>query len=176
MSEINPVKSGSLGPSNSNSLGPSKSNSLGPTKSNSLGPVNSGNKKVYYSTGRGGAGNIKTGDELPSPKLVPQGSNTPMINQNKFSTGRGGFGNIVKNDDPELTRKLQDVDGKNNLQPTASAKTFSVGRGGAGNVITQQKSNMSHKSDEANLYTISSHGAKTKKKGFLGKVKEIFGA
>lgn len=156
----------------SSELNPSKSNTLGPSKStNSQGS----NKKVYYSTGRGGAGNIKTGDELPSPKLVPQGSNTPMISQSKFTTGRGGYGNIVNNDDPELTRKLQDVDFKHDLKVTPSSKAFSIGRGGAGNVITLQKSSTSTKSEEANLYTITSHGAKiTKKKSFLGKIKEIF--
>lgn len=141
----------------------------------SLSKTNSNlNKKVYYSTGRGGAGNIKTGDELPSPKLVPQGSNVPTLSQPKFTTGRGGYGNIVTNDDPELTRKLQDVDeGKlNNLKsvPSNKAKAFSIGRGGAGNVITKEKSR------DDNLYSVSSHGAKTAKKGFLSKIKEIFNA
>lgn len=62
------------------------------------------------STGRGGAGNIVTSNAKPSPKIVPQGSQTPNILQPVFSTGRGGAGNMCKNVDYKKTRKAQDVD------------------------------------------------------------------
>ncbi|SCU83199.1 LAME_0C04324g1_1 [Lachancea meyersii CBS 8951] len=61
-------------------------------------------------TGRGGAGNIVSSSEKPSPKVVPQGSQTPNLLQPVFSTGRGGAGNMRKNVDQKLTRKAQDVD------------------------------------------------------------------
>lgn len=137
------------------------------------------NKKVFYSTGRGGAGNIKSSDTIPSPKLAPQGSSVPLLHTNKVSTGRGGYGNMVNNDDPELTRKLQDVDGKPNstdLHAVASNKSFSIGRGGFGNVISHTKSSNSQALGDQppNLYTISSHGNRKDKKGILGKIKDIF--
>lgn len=144
-------------------------------------------KQVYYSTGRGGAGNIKRSDQLPSPKLVPVGSNTPHLTTSKVTTGRGGFGNMVDNNDPELTRKLQDVDGEKlskvgsqDLQATNS-KGFSVGRGGFGNVVLNTKSRSSSDNEQQGggmpaLYSVSSHGPKKDKKkgGFLEKIKEIF--
>lgn len=140
------------------------------------------NKKVFYSTGRGGAGNIKSSDTIPSPKLAPQGSSTPQLITSKVSTGRGGYGNMVDNKDPELTRKLQDVDGKSpssDLYAVASNKSFSIGRGGFGNVISRTKSSNSQGTQgladqTPNLYTISSHGNKKDKKGLLGKIKDIF--
>ncbi|SCU79564.1 LAFA_0B03994g1_1 [Lachancea sp. 'fantastica'] len=61
-------------------------------------------------TGRGGAGNIVSSSEKPSPKIVPQGSQTPSLLQPVFSTGRGGAGNMRKNVDKNLTRKAQDVE------------------------------------------------------------------
>lgn len=150
-------------------------------------------KKVYYSTGRGGAGNIQSSSSIPSPKLVPQGSNTPQLLTSKVSTGRGGYGNMFKNDNPELTRKLQDVDGplpsskETDLYAVASNKSFSIGRGGFGNVISHTKSNNSRGSRGSNgsdtlpvnLMTISSHGShiereKNKKKGLIGKFKSLF--
>lgn len=139
-------------------------------------------KKVYYSTGRGGAGNIKSSSELPSPKLVPQGSNTPALTGQKFTTGRGGYGNMVSNDNPELTRKLQDVDGKpseNDLHAVTSNKSFSVGRGGFGNVISNTRSHgSSNGSGSNNLYAVVSNGEKKRKdaekKGLVGKVKSFF--
>lgn len=140
-------------------------------------------KKVYYSTGRGGAGNIKSSNEIPSPKLVPQGSNTPALTTSKFTTGRGGYGNMVSNDDPELTRKLQDVDGKpheSELHAVTSNKSFAVGRGGFGNVISSTQSHgSSNGSGSNNLYAVVSNGEKNskgnpKKKGFMGKMKSIF--
>ncbi|CCE78887.1 Piso0_000921 [Millerozyma farinosa CBS 7064] len=149
---------------------------------------NSKEKKVYYSTGRGGAGNIASSSSLPSPKLVPQGSNTPQLHTAKVSTGRGGYGNMLKNDNPELTRKVQDVDGpansskENELYAVSSNKSFSVGRGGFGNVVTQQNSGGSQGQSDTpvNLATISSHPSnssqveKHKKKGFFHKVLEYF--
>lgn len=115
----------------------------------------------YYSTGRGGAGNITHNKDITiSPKLGPQGSNTPHINSEKVTTGRGGFGNIIKNDDPELTRKLQDVEDKP-IRPTVSSKSF-VGRGGYGNIISDD------------IYTVTSNGKqqqqKPEKKGFFNKI------
>lgn len=136
-------------------------------------------KKVLYSTGRGGAGNFKTSDEIPSPKLVPQGSNTPALTTSKFTTGRGGYGNMVSNDDPELSRKLQDVDGtkEEKLQSVTSNRSFSVGRGGFGNVISNTSKGSSNESGN-NLYTVVSAGEKKarghKKKGLMEKVKGLF--
>lgn len=139
-------------------------------------------KLVYYSTGRGGAGNIKRSSSIPLPKLVPQGSNTPAITQTKFTTGRGGYGNMVENEDPEFTRKLQDVDAKkgkeDDLQAVTSAKSFSVGRGGFGNVVSAENSEGLNGSGSNNLYTVVSKGSKhqEKKKGFVDRLKGFFGA
>lgn len=149
------------------------------------GPNGNKSDKVYYSTGRGGAGNIQASSSIPSPKLVPQGSNTPQLHTNKISTGRGGYGNMVSNDDPEFTRKLQDVDGpispsrENELYAVASNKSFSIGRGGFGNVMSNQRSSHSLSSqDKPALMVISSHGEKLKdepvKKGFFEKIKGFF--
>ncbi|GCF00471.1 hypothetical protein ZYGM_003128 [Zygosaccharomyces mellis] len=62
------------------------------------------------STGRGGSGNIQPAKSDLSPKLVPQGSQTPNILQPVYSTGRGGAGNMRRNVDPRVTRKAQDVE------------------------------------------------------------------
>lgn len=135
-------------------------------------------KKIYYSTGRGGAGNIKSSSEAPSPQLVPQGSNTPKLTTHKITTGRGGYGNMVDNLDPELTRRLQDVDKKNSndLYAVASNKSFSVGRGGFGNVISNTRSNQSEGLGSNNLYAVVSEGEKRnrEKKGLISKVKGLF--
>ncbi|KAH3902635.1 Par32p SCDLUD_000216 [Saccharomycodes ludwigii] len=64
--------------------------------------------KVHYS--RGGAGNITTNSSKPRPKIVPQGSQTPIILSPVYSTARGGAGNMRKNIDPKVTRMSQDVD------------------------------------------------------------------
>ena len=181
--------------SENNVLTPQKSTTFSPQQSNDDGStplqkVTSQNKRVYYSTGRGGAGNIKTSDQLPSPTLIPRGSNTPHLHTAKVSTGRGGYGNMVNNDDPELTRKLQDVDGepaspKDDLYAITSNKSFSVGRGGFGNVISKSRSTDSQKDGNGGngsgaivpeLYTVTSQPEKKvkKKQGFLGKIKEIF--
>lgn len=107
--------------------------------------------KKYYSTGRGGSGNIQSSEDAPSPKLVPQGSNTPKLNNEFVSTGRGGYGNMVKNDDPKLTRKLQDVDSKPDIHPVTSNKSF-IGRGGYGNFINKESND-----NEPNLYSVVSN-------------------
>ncbi|QLQ79186.1 hypothetical protein HG537_0B05330 [Torulaspora globosa] len=71
-----------------------------------------GMAKYKISTGRGGAGNIQDSSSKASPKVVPQGSQTPNILQPVFSTGRGGAGNMRRNVDARLTRRAQDVDGE----------------------------------------------------------------
>lgn len=150
-----------------------------PTKSvghDSLHEAKNENKQVFYSTGRGGAGNFKASDELPSPKLVPQGSNTPALTTSKFTTGRGGYGNMVNNDDPELTRKLQDVDATEGEKlQTVTSNSFAVGRGGFGNVISSTKSHGSSTGSKNNLYAVVSNGDKSGKgKGFMHKLKGFF--
>ncbi|ODQ81453.1 hypothetical protein BABINDRAFT_159740 [Babjeviella inositovora NRRL Y-12698] len=139
--------------------------------------------EVYYATGRGGAGNLQKALQLPSPQLVPVGSNTPNIQHPVYSTGRGGRGNMFSNDDPKVTRKAQDV-GEDSVSPVVSniatkERNFAVGRGGFGNVITPSKSNaLSPRPSDPrtpefqaqNHYTIQGK----KKGGFLGKVKELF--
>lgn len=127
---------------------------------------------VYYSTGRGGAGNIKLLSKVQLPKLVPQGLNTPQLTQPKFTTGRGGYGNMVDNSNPKFTRKLQDVDGPQDLYAVALNKSFSVGRGGFGNVVSKTRLNAL----EDNLYTVVSQGSRKakEKRGFAEKVKSFF--
>lgn len=74
-------------------------------------PVDQVKMATYrVSTGRGGAGNVQSTSSKVSPKLIPQGSQTPNILQPVFSTGRGGAGNMRRNVDAKLTRKAQDVD------------------------------------------------------------------
>ena len=79
---------------------------------------------------------------------------------------------MVDNSDPNLTRKLQDVDGRkteNELYAVASNKSFSVGRVGFGNLVSKTRSNgSSHGLNPNNLYTVVSHGDKKEsKKGRL---------
>lgn len=88
---------------------------------------------------------------------------------------------MVSNSNPELARKLQDVDGKpseSELHAVTSNKSFSVGRGGFGNVITNTRSNgSSHGSGSNGLYAVVSQGEKKKqseKKGWVEKVKSFF--
>ncbi|AMD19598.1 HCL553Cp [Eremothecium sinecaudum] len=120
------------------------------------------------STGRGGAGNMLTTSESPTPKLVPSGSQTPVLLQAVYSTGRGGAGNMRQNIDPQLTRMAQDVDddidvrvdhlseNDNELnkihsmatshgRPKTPPQTLVIGRGGAGNILESKKSNERHK-------------------------------
>lgn len=109
-----------------------------------------GDDNGFISTGRGGAGNIHkaSDEETSSPKLVPQGSNTPQLQNEFVTTGRGGYGNMMKNNDPGLTRKVQDVDGAGaDIHPVTSNKSF-IGRGGYGNFV----------SSNDNLYTVTSNG------------------
>lgn len=164
----------------------SENNHITPTKStqNTAIPVSSNDdKRIYYSTGRGGAGNIASSNKMPSPKLVPQGSNTPQLRSSKVTTGRGGYGNMVDNNDPDLTRKLQDVDGPsskskgNEISVVMSNKSFSVGRGGMGNMIATGNSNNSNHLHEPKLYSVTSNDKyKRKKKGIFNKVKNLFGS
>lgn len=150
------------------------------TEAKSEAAANKPDKKFYYSTGRGGAGNIKSSSEAPAPHLVPQGSNTPKLTTSKITTGRGGYGNMVNNDDPELARKLQDVDEVKQspeLSAVASNKSFTVGRGGFGNVVSKTRSNGSSTgSGGNNLYSVISLGGQKnrKKGGFVNKVKNLF--
>lgn len=148
-------------------------------------PHNKPDTKHFVSTGRGGAGNITESGDVPSPKLVPQGSNTPQLHTNKVTTGRGGYGNMVNNDNPELTRKLQDVEHQvtpkeNDLYTQISNRSFTVGRGGFGNVISHTKSSTSQRSgglsDNPNLMAVTSRGNRRRdhRKGFMLKIKEIF--
>ncbi len=53
------------------------------------------------------AGNV-TSKPDKSPALGP--STTPTLKSKNYTTGRGGTGNIVKNEDPEVARKAQDID------------------------------------------------------------------
>lgn len=134
-------------------------------------------KVVYYSTGRGGAGNIKSSAEAPVPHIVREGSNTPKLTTTKITTGRGGYGNMVNNDSPELARKLQDVEQKKSPELKAvTSNLFTVGRGGFGNVVSKTRSNGSSTGSGNNLYTVISLGAEKhhKKNGFVNKVKSLF--
>lgn len=128
---------------------------------------------VIYSTGRGGAGNMGKGSGIPSPTLVPQGSNTPNLLQPVFSTGRGGYGNMKHNVDPQTTRKAQDVDPENDISPITSKKSknsqevdgnISVGIGGYGNILAAKSSNPDRPSEVAN----------PSKKSWIRKVKGFF--
>lgn len=173
--------------SENNNLEPRRSKTLTP-QGRPSSPVPPPAHKVYYATGRGGAGNIQLTllDRAPSPKIVSKGSNVPQLSQQKVTTGRGGYGNIINNDDPDLVRKLQDVDvntlNDDALHAAALHKSFSVGRGGFGNVISATRSHQSHTSAQSsqlsagapNLYAISSHGGKHRKVGFMQKIKELF--
>lgn len=130
--------------------------------------------KHYYSTGRGGAGNITSANEQPQPNLVPQGSQTPNLIQPVFSTGRGGAGNMIKNKDPKLARKLQDVD-DDYIEPIESNHSnhhhqnnnpnLSIGRGGFGNIISPKNS---RNKDSEKHEKSASHS------GFLSKAKKLF--
>lgn len=104
-------------------------------------------QKYYYSTGRGGAWNIKASKEQPQPNVVEQGSLTPNLLQPVFSTGRGGAGNMHRNTDAKLARKLQDVDAdpEDYITPVISGQAnnnnpMSFGRGGFGNMISPKNS------------------------------------
>ncbi|ODQ63508.1 hypothetical protein NADFUDRAFT_43828 [Nadsonia fulvescens var. elongata DSM 6958] len=133
------------------------------------------NTNNFFSTGRGGAGNIRQGDpeQLEQKEGLP-GENVPYIKQPIFTTGRGGFGNMRHNDEEgKLARKLQDVDDgedtrghelstvkspvyndvAHNGRPSSNNNNYSIGRGGWGN-IQETKRN--------------------EKKTFMEKAKEVF--
>lgn len=122
-------------------------------------------------------------NELPSPKVVTQGSVTPNILQPIYSTGRGGAGNMRRNMDPIMTRTAQDVDDDDVIDVTSSnhtgtikktksrrpsepPKNISIGRGGAGNML-------SPKSSKKPAETTEKRRGK-EGKGFFAKLKSIF--
>jgi hypothetical protein len=87
----------------------------------------------YFSTGRGGAGNIAKGRSTPEPQEGEPGDDYPKITQEVYTTGRGGAGNMRQNTDEEKTRMAQDVDQDDRIiEPSRSNPSF--GRGGYGNV------------------------------------------
>ena len=93
----------------------------------------------YFSTGRGGAGNV-----TKAPGSITRGSDasgpaarisfsSPTTKTKTFTTGRGGAGNVhpsseraIFSFDEELERQLN--------QDRHAAPVYHVGRGGAGNV------------------------------------------
>lgn len=83
---------------------------------------------------------------------------------------------MVNNDDPELSRKLQDVDGtKGEKLQTVTSNSFAIGRGGFGNVISNTKSHGSSTGSKNKLYAVVSNGEKRSKgKGFIHKLKGLF--
>lgn len=95
----------------------------------------------FYSTGRGGAGNFGQGSRPSEPTYAEEGSAVPQIKTDKFTTGRGGAGNMRSNNDAEVARHLQDVDGPAGYVPSENptVSSASVGRGGYGNVIATQE-------------------------------------
>lgn len=100
-------------------------------------------QEQYFSTGRGGAGNILRSSKSPEPQEVKPGEVTPHIKQQVYTTGRGGLGNMRSNKNDEETRQAQDVDEQsrfdNSPEPTYS--NSSIGRGGYGNVRATKKEN-----------------------------------
>lgn len=95
----------------------------------------------FYSTGRGGAGNISHGDRPQEPTFAEEGAAVPQLRSERYTTGRGGAGNIRNNDDAQVARRLQDVDGPaGSVSPeNPTLNGASVGRGGYGNVIATQQ-------------------------------------
>ena len=129
----------------------------------------------YYTTGRGGAGNIQQTDKEIKPTVEDQGSGTPNLLQPVFSTGRGGAGNMFKNNDPKLARKLQDVDPdpEDYITPVISGQNgqtnnLSIGRGGFGNMISPKNSANADQSKQREKEKSRSKG------GLLSKAKSLF--
>jgi hypothetical protein len=93
-------------------------------------------KEVYYSTGRGGAGNIARGSPSPQPREGRPGEETPHLNAEYYTTGRGGHGNIRHNENKKEARIAQDVDEQDHFSFAAAPSTSnsSIGRGGYGNL------------------------------------------
>ncbi|KAF5096781.1 hypothetical protein D0Z03_001553 [Geotrichum reessii] len=98
-------------------------------------------EQEFFSTGRGGAGNIGIGKKPTEPTYVEEGAIVPELKQETYTTGRGGAGNMRQNDDKEIARKLQDVEGPIG-RVSAENPSFSgvsVGRGGYGNVMATKE-------------------------------------
>lgn len=93
-------------------------------------------KEKFYSTGRGGAGNIGFGSPSLEPKMVPSEEVIHPLSQEVFTTGRGGAGNMARHVDKETTQKIQDeVHPSIQTDPTKpTMSNMSIGRGGFGNV------------------------------------------
>lgn len=100
----------------------------------------------YYSTGRGGAGNIARGEPEP-PKEIRPGEVTPKITSHYYTTGRGGAGNMRENKDENETRAAQDVDEADTFNNDAfpSVSNSSIGRGGYGNLKAAKRSSLMDK-------------------------------
>lgn len=90
----------------------------------------------FFSTGRGGAGNMGFGSPDLSPTLIPEDKNVHPLHQEVFTTGRGGAGNMRSAEDEKLVQKIQDeVKPAQELDPTKpTMHNASIGRGGFGNV------------------------------------------
>lgn len=109
---------------------------------------------MVYSTGRGGAGNIRPGDKDvrdADPGHVPE------IQQKVYTTGRGGAGNMRANKSKEITRQAQDMEmSDNSLMPVTSP---TLGRGGYGNVRAGQKASLSFFKKAKHLFGKGGEGA-----------------
>lgn len=97
----------------------------------------------YYSTGRGGAGNLQHGKPVDHEE-----QSIPHLTQKVFTTGRGGAGNMASNSSPQVSRTLQDVEDLD-LAPIASP---TIGRGGYGNVRAGQQASANLFSKAKNLF------------------------
>lgn len=101
----------------------------------------------FYSTGRGGAGNIGQGNTPHEPTFAEEGAAVPEIKTERYTTGRGGAGNMRSNDDAAVARRLQDVDGPAGKVPyeNPTVSGASVGRGGYGNVLATREAQEAEK-------------------------------
>ncbi|KAI0462559.1 hypothetical protein LJB42_004053 [Komagataella kurtzmanii] len=132
-------------------------------------------QEIFFSTGRGGAGNMGKGESLPSPKLEPQRSRI-STNENElspiYSTGRGGFGNMQNKKD---IGEMAHLDEEMGIAPVHSKKMseqqqhVAVGRGGYGNVLTASQSRGLEDREE------TSEDAKPRNgNSFFRKIKKLF--
>lgn len=103
----------------------------------------------YYSTGRGGAGNVHQG-KPPNVQENRMGATTPHLTSEYYTTGRGGAGNIKKNDREGVEARIaQDVDDPlNGISPSMSNR--SVGRGGYGNLQHEMSNTSTHEHQLSN--------------------------
>ncbi|VVT46401.1 uncharacterized protein SAPINGB_P001195 [Magnusiomyces paraingens] len=102
----------------------------------------------FYSTGRGGAGNMGFGSPNLSPKIIPAEEAIHPLHQEVFTTGRGGAGNMAKHLDQKTVEILQD-EGIPSPQTDPSKPTMSnmsIGRGGFGNVRATREAVQQEKS------------------------------